>query len=219
MRRAVAFLVFVILAVGLSGVSALADAPRLVCLVVAVSGQASLSPADGPKKPLELFTRLREGERLELARGAEVQLAFLQLGQRETWTGPATVLIAAAGGQSPNAATPPVVDKLPGKPKPATGEASSILSQAGEQATAQVKTREVALPEDKPLSDEERAQLADVEGQVAEMRKTAAPGDVTPDIALLEELTRLGQRRKALEEVRRLREAYPDNAALAAFEE
>ena len=55
--------------------------------------------------------------------------------------------------------------------------------------------------------------------QVAEMRKTAAPGDVTPDIALLEELTRLGQRRKALEEVRRLREAYPDNAALAAFEE
>ena len=168
---------------------------------------------------MELFTRLREGERLELARGAEVQLAFLQLGQRETWTGPATVLIAAAGGQSPNASTPPVVDKLPGKPKPATGEASSILSQAGEQATAQVKTREVALPEDKPLSDEERAQLVDFEGQVAEMRKTAAPGDVTPDIALLEELTRLGQRRKALEEVRRLREAYPDNAALAAFEE
>ena len=219
MRRAVALLVFVILAVGLSGGYALAEAPRLVCLVAAVSGQASLSPADGPKKPLELFTRLREGERLELARGAEVQLAFLQLGQRETWTGPATVLIAAAGGQSPNASTPPVVDKLPGKPKPATGEASSILSQAGEQATAQVKTREVALPEDKPLSDEERAQLADVEGQVAEMRKTAAPGDVTPDIALLEELTRLGQRRKALEEVRRLREAYPDNAALAAFEE
>lgn len=219
MRRAVAFLVFVILAVGLSGVYALADAPRLVCLVAAVSGQASLSPADGPKKPLELFTRLREGERLELARGAEVQLAFLQLGQRETWTGPATVLIAAAGGQSPNASTPPVVDKLPGKPKPVSGEASSILSQAGEQATAQVKTREVALPEDKPLSDEERAQLADFEGQVAEMRKTAAPGDVTPDIALLEELTRLGQRRKALEEVRRLREAYPDNAALAAFEE
>ena len=64
-----------------------------------------------------------------------------------------------------------------------------------------------------------RAQLAEVEGQVAEMRKTAALGDVTPDIALLEELTRLGQRRKALEEVRRLREAYPDNAALAAFEE
>lgn len=219
MRRAVALLVFVILAVGLSGGYALAEAPRLVCLVAAVSGQASLSPADGPKKPLELFTRLREGERLELARGAEVQLAFLQLGQRETWTGPATVLITAAGGQSPNASTPPVVDKLPGKPKPATGEASSILSQAGEQATAQVKTREVALPEDKPLSDEERAQLVDFEGQVAEMRKTAAPGDVTPDIALLEELTRLGQRRKALEEVRRLRQAYPDNAALAAFEE
>jgi hypothetical protein len=219
MHRAVTILVFVLLTVALSGALAMAQAPRLVCLVAAVAGQASLSPADGPKKPLELFTRLREGERVELARGAEVQLAFLQLGQRETWTGPATVLIAAAGGQSPDSAAPPVVEKLPGKVRPASGEASSILSQAGEQATAQVKTREVTLPEDRPLSEEERAQLAEFDGQVAQWRATVAPGDVGPDIALLEELTRLEQRRRVLEEVRRLRQAYPDNAALAAFEE
>ncbi|MHC1789478.1 hypothetical protein [Solidesulfovibrio sp.] len=218
MRRAFALSLSLLLAASGLCATAWAEAPRLVCLVSAVRGQVSLSPADGPKKPLELFTRLREGERLELPRGAEAQLAFLQKGQRETWTGPATVLITADGGQSPNSATPPTVDKLPSRPKPAGGEASSILTQAGEQATAQVKTREVTLPEDKALGDEERAQLAEVEGQVAELRQTAAPGDVGPDIVLLEELTRLEQRRRLAEELRRLREAYPDNAALAAWE-
>jgi|GEM_PF-2138884 len=199
-------------------VPALADAPRLVCLVSTITGQVSLSSADGAKKPLELFTRLREGERLELPRGADVQLAFLQKGVRETWSGPATVLITADGGQSPDSASPPAMDKLPLRPKPAGGEASSILTQAGEQATAQVKTREVTLPEDKTLSDEERAQLAEVEAQVAQMRQTAAPGDVGPDIVLLEELTRLDQRRRAAEELRRLREAHPDNTTLANWE-
>jgi hypothetical protein len=195
-----------------------AEAPRLVCLVSAVTGQASLSAADGAKKNLEVFTRLREGERLELARGAEAQLAFLQKGVRETWSGPATVLITADGGQSPDSAGPPVTDKLPLRPKPAGGEASSILTQAGEQATAQVKTREVTLPEDKPLGDEEKAQLAEVEAQVAQLRQTAAPGDVGPDIVLLEELTRLGQRRKLAEELGRLRAAHPENATLANWE-
>ena len=199
-------------------VPALADAPRLVCLVSTIKGQVSLSPAEGGKKPLELFTRLREGERLDLARGADVQLAFLQKGVRETWTGPATVLITADGGQSPDSATPPVVDKLPIRSKPTGGEASSILTQAGEQATAQVKTREVTVPEDRTLSDEERAQLSEVEKQVAQMRQTAAPGDVGPDIVLLEELTRLEQRRRVAEELRRLREAHPENTTLANWE-
>ena len=218
MRRILALGFFLLLTASLLRGAAWAEAPRLVCLVSTVSGPVSLSPADGSKKPLELFTRLREGERLELGRGSEVQLAFLQKGQRETWSGPATVIITAEGGQSPDSAAPPVVDKLPVRSRPAGGEASSILTQAGEQATAQVKTREVTLPEDKALSDEERAQLAETEAQVAELRKVAAPGDVGPDIVLLEELTRLGQRRRLADELRRLREAYPDNATLANWE-
>jgi hypothetical protein len=198
---------------------ATAEQARLVCLVSAITGPASLSPADGPKKPLAVFTRLREGERLDLPPGTEVQLAFLQKGVRETWTGKATVLITADGGQSPDSAGPPVTDKLPLRARPAGGEASSILTQAGEQATAQVKTRDVTVPEDKPLSDEDRAQLADVEAQVAQMRQSAAPGDMGPDIVLLEELTRLDQRRRLGEELKRLREAHPDNETLAKWDQ
>ncbi|EFL49550.1 conserved hypothetical protein [Solidesulfovibrio fructosivorans JJ]] len=195
-----------------------AEAPRLVCLVSALNGKATLSPVDGPKKPLEVFTRLREGERLDLPRGADVQLAFLQKGVRETWTGPAQVVITADGGQSADSDTPPVIDKLPLRAKPAGGQASSILTQAGEQATAQVRTRDVAVPEDKTLSDDERADLDAVEKQVAQMRATAAPGDMGPDIVLLEELARLGQKRRLTEELRRLREAHPDNQTLAHWE-
>jgi hypothetical protein len=218
MKRFILLLGILVAATAWAG-PAFAEAPRLVCLVAALSGQATLSPADGGKKPLEVFTRLREGERIDLARGAEAQLAFLQKGVRETWTGPATVVITAAGGQSADSAAPPAVEKLPLRARPASGAASSILSEAGEQATAQVKTREVAVPEDKTLSDEERAELAAVEEQVAAMRQTAAPGDVSPDIVLLEELSRLGQQRRVGEELRRLREAHPDNAALAAWGE
>jgi len=200
------------------GGTAFAEAPRLVCLVASVKGEVVLSPADGPKKPLELFTRLREGERLELAKDSEAQLAFLQKGVRETWSGPATVLITADGGQSPDGPSVPVTEKLPNRARP-SGATSSVLSQAGEQATAQIMTRDVTLPEDKQLSDEEKAKLADVEQDVAQMRQKAAPGDVTPDIVLLEELTRLDQRRRVGEELKRLREAYPDNAALAHWGE
>ena len=196
----------------------LAEAPRLVCLVASTKGEVVLSPADGPKKPLELFTRLREGERLELGKDAEVQLAFLQKGVRETWTGPATVLITADGGQSPDGPNVPVTEKLPNKAKP-SGASSSVLSQGGEQATAQIMTRDVTLPEDKALSDEDKAKLADLEQAVAQMRQKAAPGDVTPDIVLLEELTRLDQRRRVEEELKRLRAAYPDNQSLAHWGE
>ena len=97
MRPTLAFTFSLLVVASLLCGTAWADAPRLVCLVSTVSGPVSLSPGDGPKKPLELFTRLREGERLELGRGAEAQLAFLQKGQRETWTGPATVLTPIAG--------------------------------------------------------------------------------------------------------------------------
>jgi len=218
MHRTIGFFLSLLFVAAIWCGPAFAEAPRLVCLVSAVTGQVNLSPDGGAKKPLELFTRLREGERLELARDAEVQLAFLQKGARETWSGPATVLITADGGQSPDSASPPVTDKLPVRARPAGGEASSILTQAGEQATAQVKTREVTLPEDRTLSDEERAQLADVEGQVAEMRKTAKSDDVGPDIVLLEELTRLQQRRRLTEELKRLREAHPENTTLANWE-
>ncbi len=218
-RRVAALLVFAAAIWCALPQAAQAEAPRLVCLVSAATGQVSLLPADGPKKPLEVFTRLREGERLELARGAEVQLAFLQKGVRETWSGPALVIITAEGGQSPDGPNVPVTDKLPLRARPAGGEASSILSQGGEQATAQVKTRDVVLPEDKPLSDEEKAQLAEVEQSVAQMRQTTAPDDVGPDIVLLEELTRLEQRRRLAEELKRLREAHPDNAALANWEQ
>lgn len=203
-----------LLVAALPGGLASAETPRLVCLVAAVKGEVVLSPADGPKKPLDLFTRLREGERLELARGSEAQLAFLQKGVRETWTGPVTVLITADGGQSPDGPTVPVTEKLPIKARP-SGASSSILSQGGEQATAQIMTRDVTLPEDKPLSDADKAQLADVEQAVAQMRTKAASGDVTPDIVLLEELTRLKQRRRLGEELKRLRQAYPDNETLA----
>lgn len=216
MRRRTLLLTTLLLAALCTSVSA--EAPRLVCLVSALNGQITLSPVDGPKKPLEVFTRLREGERLDLPRGADVQLAFLQKGVRETWTGPAQVVITADGGQSADSDTPPVIDKLPLRTKPAGGQASSILTQAGEQATAQVRTRDVTVPEDKTLSDDERADLDAVEKQVAQMRATAAPGDMGPDIVLLEELARLGQKRRLTEELRRLREAHPDNQTLAHWE-
>lgn len=208
----------VVLLSTLLGAGAQAQTQRLVCLVSSASGQVMLSPADGPQKILEIFTRLREGERLELPRGSTVQLAFLQRGISETWTGPATVLITAAGGQSPDAATPPATNKLPLAPRP-TGAGSSILSQGGEQATAQIMTREVKLPEDKPLSDADRAKLAEVEQTVERMRQRATPGDVTPDIVLLEELSRLEQRRSLNTLLERLRAAYPDNATLAHWGE
>ena len=114
MKRFILLLGILLAATAWAG-PAQAEAPRLVCLVAALSGQATLSPADGGKKPLEVFTRLREGERIDLARGAEAQLAFLQKGVRETWTGPATVVITAAGGQSADSAAPPAVEKLLGR--------------------------------------------------------------------------------------------------------
>ena len=218
MKSLTRLVIALLLVASLPGSPAFAEAPRLVCLVASVKGEVVLSPADGPKKPLELFTRLREGERLELALHSEVQLAFLQKGVRETWSGPATVLITADGGQSPDGPSVPVTEKLPIKARP-SGASSSVLSQGGEQATAQTMTRDVTLPEDKPLSDDDKAKLADVEQAVAQMRQKAAPGDVTPDIVLLEELTRLDQRRRVGEELKRLREAYPDNAALAHWGE
>lgn len=199
-------------------VPASAQAPRLVCLVSALSGKADLSPAEGGKRSLEVFTRLREGERLDIARDAQVQLAFLQKGVKETWTGPATVVITAAGGQSADSETPPAIEKLPLRAKPAGGAASSILSEAGEQATAQVKTRDVTVPEDKTLSDDERADLEAVKQQAASLRATAAPGDVSPDILVLEELARLDQRRSLNEALQHLRQAHPENAALAHWD-
>ena len=159
--------------------------PRLVCLVSAAGGTSLAVPGRRPQKsPWNSSPGCAKANAWNWPGAGSVQLAFLQQGVRETWTGPATVLITSRRRPEPRRRRPAGHGKTAhrGPTQPASG--SSILSQGGEQATAQIMTREVKLPEDKPLSDEDKARLADVEQAVTQMRQGAAPGDVTPDIVL-----------------------------------
>src|SRR5262249_9480810 len=102
---------FVALLFGLLACGAAAQGPD-VGLANSVSGSVTFTAPGSPARPLAAFAKVRDGDRIDLAAGAQVRVVFFEGSRQERWAGPAS-FVARSGGSAPISGKPAETTTLP----------------------------------------------------------------------------------------------------------
>jgi hypothetical protein len=187
-------------------------------IITAVTGSVTYvrsSQAPEPQ-PVTLFLSLEEGDRLNLAFDARVNVLFLARGLGETWHGPRTLLfqdgqlLAQTRGVWTREQRPNRLKSLVFEPQKALSQ--SILLSLLKQPDETVR----ATP---PSTGISKNQAAEIEKTYAILRQEFGDDDVTPDLYRLSVLAGYGDHSRMQPLLQDLLSAYPDNPALLVWQQ
>lgn len=177
-------------------------------MVTLFKGQGTLLAEQDRPGPIVPFMKLRRGDRLELAEGSRLRILYAANGRQETWTGKA--LIEVGGGESlaRTASAPPEVKQLPAAALMRLAQAPAVLNDLRNR-TGMVMVRSGGLLE----------KIREIEAVYEQMRRNAAPDDVTPELYLVSGLHDLQLYRDMEEILADIVSRQPDNAEARAIME
>lgn len=169
----------------------------------------------GKKAPAAAFMKVREGDRLQLAAGAQLRLVYLAGGRQETYAGPAEF---TAGAQSSRvlSGAPPQVSALPAGVPQKIARTPELLAIAkmgragGFAVRGGVKAR----------TPEQEEELRAARATYKDLRGAAAADDITPELylyAVLEDQRRYGDMKEVVAEMKRRQPASPDVELMADY--
>lgn len=188
-----------------------------VALSTQVSGPVTYTAGSGPTaQPVQAFMRLREGDRVTLADGAQLRVVFLDGAQQERWMGPGAFRIGKRGSE-PVSGKPVEVTKLPvGVPK-RMAQVPELLQGARISNLGGVQVRGSGARTRKPTLEQQVA-LEDARAVYATMRKTSDPDDIAPELffyAALNEYQLHGEMGAVVDEMMRKQPRNEDLKVLA----
>jgi len=173
-----------------------------VGLVTGLSGEVTYWHPEEKQPPTQAqaFLKIREGDHFKLPPGTEVQLTYFASGRQETWKGPVILQVgdqkSRAAGKEPRPSpielkvlfakvakrmkgTPTVVDRSEVQvSKEQVRSTGTIQTMAPKQAPA-------PPPMPRPLSDQDKKEVAEAEKVYNDLKKHAKADDLTPDIYLV----------------------------------
>lgn len=184
----------------LAGLSSLTSAQAPSAMVLAVDGAVSVKVQGKPAK-LEAFTRLLEGDRVELGKAAKLNLIYTRSSRQETWTGPGAILAGNAESMAVNGKPQLDTRQLPAKVAQmiAHTPTSDSTGRAG-----MVRLRAIAQPDE----------LASLEKSYQEQRATAAVGDRTPEVYFLAGLFKLGEYDRVTQQISMFEQQHPGDESI-----
>ena len=94
--------------------ASMAQAQAPSAMVLSVEGDVSVKVQGKPTK-LEAFTRLLEGDRVELGKTAKLNMIYTRSSRQETWTGPGAILAGNAESTAVNGKPQLEAKQLPTK--------------------------------------------------------------------------------------------------------
>lgn len=160
-----------------------------VAMLTQVSGEVAVSGKQGNRAAVP-FLKINTGEKLNLGRDARVQMVYFGNGRQEVWKGAGEVEVGSLEGRS--AALKPETTQLP----PLVINQLAKTPAVGQQGrTGMVMLRSLGDPDAGDHLDK----------QYAELRKSSAPDDTTPEVFLLSgllDLKEYARARKLLGELR-----------------
>lgn len=160
-----------------------------VAMLTQVSGEVTVSAREG-RRPAVPFLKISAGEKLNLGRDARVQMVYFGNGRQEVWKGAGEVEVGSLEGRS--AALKPETTQLP----PLVINQLAKTPAAGQQGrTGMVMLRSLGDPDAGDHLDK----------QYAELRKSSAPDDTTPEVFLLSGLLDLKEYARAIKLLGELR--------------
>ncbi len=164
---------------------ALAGSPPVDAgLSTAVTGAVVLQgAAQAEPTPVVAFMKLRVGDRVSLSPDASLQVVFFDTGRRETWTGPAELVIAA-GTSEHRSGEPPRVETT----DTALGESLETLpillvrAERDRAGQAVVRGEEEEQDPRSQLDAVEQAELEQAQERYASLRASLPADDVLPEV-------------------------------------
>jgi hypothetical protein len=192
-----------------------------VGLVSLVSGEVAYLPSGGVAGGVKPFMRLREGDRVDLGRGARLRIVYFGAARQEDWQGPARFR-AARGASAPVSGQPVQVTAIPaGVPQRIAGVPELIRNARLGGIQMRGGTPPVAK-----LTEAQRTELDDARAQYEAMRSALAADDLVPELFLFATIEGLelgfGEKPQELVALRRqvvgeMLRKQPDNAEVKSL--
>lgn len=161
---------------GLSAGAALAqEAAADVALVNSLQGDVSYQGKEGQARKAQAYMRLRHGDKVSLASGANLRISYTTASLQESWTGPSSFVATSAGGELLKGNKPEVV-KLPAAVPQKLARISELMNTS--------RVGGLVVRSAKAQTQASKDELAEAVAAYETMRSTAAPSDVTPELFL-----------------------------------
>lgn len=183
-----------------AGLSSLASAQAPSAMVLSVEGDVSVKVLGKPAK-LEAFTRLLEGDRVELGKAAKLNMIYTRSSRQETWTGPGAILAGNAESTAVN-----------GKPQLETKQLPAKVAQMIAHTPASDSTGKAGMVRLRAISQPD--ELASLEKYYQELRATAATDDRNPEVYFLAGLFKLGEYDRVTQQISMLEQQYPGDESI-----
>lgn len=184
----------------LAGLSSLASAQAPSAMVLSVEGDVSVKVLGKPAK-LEAFTRLLEGDRVELGKAAKLTMIYTRSSRQETWTGPGAILAGNAESTAVNGKPQLETRQLPAKVAQMIAHTPTTDSTG---RAGMVRLRAIAQPDE----------LASLEKSYQELRATAAVSDRNPEVYFLAGLFKLGEYDRVTQQINVFEQQYPGDESI-----
>lgn len=185
---------------------------RDVGLVNRVSGDARFVPVNGASTQVKPFMRVREGDRFNLAAGAQLRVVFFEGSRQERWVGPASFRAARAEGE-PISGAAAKVTQLPAAAPQRIARMPDLMQNA-KLGGLRVRGATVsAQPAGNPAGT-----VAEARATYEELKLALPADDITPELyyyAALQEHGNYEAMGLVVEEMQRKAPANEDLKALA----
>jgi hypothetical protein len=141
-------------------------------LIDRVGGQVTARSASGNQFQPAAFTRVRDGDEIDVSAGAEIQIVYFEGRKRESWQGPARFRVKAAGGEA-----------LVGKA--ASSEVKGAPTRVALAAAGNVQRIGGLTLRGGPTNIPDDAAVARARADYAEWVKAADPQDILPELYMI----------------------------------
>jgi hypothetical protein len=187
-----------------------------VGLVNSMSGDVSYTSAGATAKA-KPYMKIREGDRISVAAGAQARVVYFQGGRQESYSGPAA-FTAGKTQSSVQKGAQPQVSKLPAGVPQKIAQTPELVAIAKLGRSGGVAVRGVGG--DKRLTPQQQAEVRQAHQTYDEMRKTASTDDITPELYLysvLQDHLLYGEMKPVVAEMQKRQPSNPDVQAMAEY--
>jgi hypothetical protein len=150
-----------------------------VGLVNMVAGEVSYAPLAGPAGRAQAFMRVRDGDRFNVAAGAQVRIVFFDGARQERWVGPASFRAGRKAGE-PIAGKPAEIAALPAGVPQRIARVPELMQNA---KLGGIQVRGGASRAARDAADAQTS-IAEARAAYRQMKAQMPADDITPELFL-----------------------------------
>jgi hypothetical protein len=163
------------------------------------------------------FMKVRDGDRIKLAAGAQVTVVYFEGGRQESYTGPA-MFTAGPRESTVQHGAQPQVSTLPSGVPQTISQAPELIHIAKLGRSGRVALR--AAARDRRLTPQQQAEIRQARQTYEELRQSAPADDITPELYLysvLQDHLLYHDMKIVVSEMARRQPANPDVAVMVDY--